>query len=188
MSTFEDQLWSQLISNHGDRIRQAEAATGRLAASLGETGGSRLRRSNRRQPGRWYLAVAATTLGVACLAGAIIATVRPTHNSAPTISPAAFVVTDNHDGTVTVTLHKRSALPLLNVTLARYGLKAKLPNYASARTLSLAATCPTKLPTKGHPLRQVPAGQHAPSRLPGTPPPRLPGTPQPLRFCALHTT
>jgi hypothetical protein len=184
MSTFEDQLWSQLVSDHGDQIRQAGKATASLAASVGETGASGYRWAHRGQPSRWSLAVAATTFGVACLAGAIIATVSPTHNStAPAISRAAFVVTDNHDGTVNVTLRKRSALPVLNATLARYGLKAKLPSYASSRTLSLAATCPTapKLPTKGHPLRLVPAGsQHAPSRLPGTP--------RPLRFCELHTT
>jgi hypothetical protein len=181
MSTFEDQLWSQLVSDHGDQIRQAGKATASLAASLGETGASGHLWAHRSNASRWYLAAA--TFGVACLAGAIIVTVRPTHNTAAPASRAAFVVTDNHDGTVTVTLHKRSALARLNATLARYRLKAKLPRYASARTRSLAATCPTapKLPTEGHPLRLVPAGSHnAPSRLPGTP--------QPLRFCELHTT
>jgi hypothetical protein len=96
------------------------------------------RRWSRRQ-----LVLTSTTVGIACLASAIIVahttTRRPT---APAISPAAFTVANNHDGTLAVTLHKRSALAALNLRLARYGLKAKLPTDIPARTLSLTATCP----------------------------------------------
>ena len=143
MSTFEDHLWSQLVSDHGEQIRQAENETAALAASLRESSGRRRWRACGRRPSRRQLVLAGTALGVVCLAGAIIVThAAPKNPSGPTINLASFAVTNNHDGTLTVTLHKRSALPALNASLVSYGLKAKLPAGLSARTLSLAATCP----------------------------------------------
>jgi len=177
MSSFEDHLWSQLVSDHGDQLRQAGKTTASLAASLGETGARRRWRGSRRQPSRRQLALAATTLGGACLAIAmVVALTRTSSPTGPTISPAAFAVTDNHDGTLTVALHKLSAIKALNASLARYDLKAKLPTDVSAKTVSLTATCP-KAPTK--PVRTGPAISPEP---PGAP--RVP--PQFLRNCALH--
>ena len=146
MSIFEDHLWSQLVSDHGEQIRQAEKETATLAASLRD-GSLRTRRRESLRPGRRQLALAASILGVACVATAIIATHATTRNPiAPVISRTAFVVTNNQDGTLTVTLHKRSALSALNASLVSYGLKAKLPRGVSARAVSLTATCP-KVPT-----------------------------------------
>ena len=143
------------------------------------TSQSKTKRGGRRWSRR-QLVLAGTTVGVACLASAIIVAHPTSKNpTAPVISPTAFAVTDNHDGTLTVTLHKRSALPTLNASLLSYGLKAKLPRGVSARTLSLTATClkvPT-LPGKGSQPRAV-GPPHAP----------LPTNPQRLKTCVLHAT
>jgi hypothetical protein len=179
VSTFEDHLWSQLVSDHGEQIRQAEKETATLAASLRESSGRGRWRGSSRRPSRRRLVLAGTTVGVACLAGGIIAAHTTTTNpTAPAISLSAFAVTNNHDGTLTVTLHKRSALPALNASLVSYGLKAKLPRGVSARTLSLTATCPKvpTLPGNGHPAAVGPP--HAP----------LPGKSQRLKNCLLHAT
>jgi hypothetical protein len=176
MSTFEDHLWSELASDHGDQLRHAGEAIAVLAAASGEGGSWR---ASSRRPSRRQLVLASTTIGVACVASAIIVAHTATENPTPlVISPTAFAVTDNHDGTLTVTLHKRSALPTLNASLLSYGLKAKLPRGVSARTLSLTATCPKvpTLPGKGKPLAVGPP--HAP----------LPTKPQHLKNCVLHAT
>lgn len=177
MSTFEDHLWSQLVSDHGERICQAQKEMAILGASLRESSGGTRRRATRR-PSRRQLVLAGTTLGVACLASAIIATHTTTKPTASVTSRTAFAVTNNHDGTLTVTLHKRSALPALNASLVSYGLKAKLPHGVSTRTLSLTATCPKPpaLPRGGHPLAVGPP--HAPTS----------GIPQRLKNCLLHAT
>jgi hypothetical protein len=119
------------------------------------------------------------TLSVACLASGIIVARTTTKNpTAPAVSRTTFAVADNHDGTLTITLDKRSALPTLNASLASYGLKAKLPRRVSASAVSLTATCPKvpTLPGKGQPLAAGPP--HAP----------LPGNAQRLKNCVLHAT
>ena len=109
---------------------------------------------------------------VSALTVALIPTSRPT---APTVSPASFTVADNHDGTVTATLHTRSGLTALNLRLAHYGLKAKLPGDVTATTLSLTATCPKvpTLPGNSHPTAVAVSGTIEPQRL---------------KNCKLHTT
>jgi hypothetical protein len=183
VSTFEDHLWSQLVSDHGEQIRQAEKETATLAASLRESSGRRRWRASGRRPSRRQLVLAGTTLGVACLASAIIVAAHTTNNpTAPAINRTAFAVTNNHDGTLTVTLHKRSALPALNASLVSYGLKAKLPADRSARTLSLTATCPK--PT--FPVKAAPgSGQN---RVIHPPAVAVPSQPQRLKNCLLHAT
>ena len=181
MSTFEDHLWSQLVSDHGEQMRQAKKETAILAASLRESSGRRRWRASGRRSSRRQLVLAASTLGVACLASAIIVAHSATKNpSAPPTSPAAFAVANNHDGTLTLTLHKRSALPALNASLVSYGLKAKLPRGVSARTLSLTATCPK--PT--FPVKAAPgSGQNQvihPAAV------AVPSQSQSLKNCLLH--
>jgi hypothetical protein len=184
MTSFEDHLWSQLVSDHGEQLQQAGEANATLVSSLRESGdrGWRRRMSSGRPRPR-QLALAATPLLIACSTSVVLlAHTASTNGTVPPISRAAFTVTDNHDGTLTITLHNRSALPALDASLARYGLKAKLPTDASARTLSaLTATCPklSMLPGVGHPLALSAAG---PRRAP------LPGKPRPLRSCLLRTS
>jgi len=95
----------------------------------------------------------------------------------PRAATALAITTERaNDGTLTVTLHKRSALSALNASLVSYGLKAKLPRGVSDRTVALTATClkiPT-LPGKGHPAAVGPP--HAP----------VPAKPQRLKNCVLH--
>jgi hypothetical protein len=180
MSTFEDHLWSRLVADHDDQMGHAGDAIAALAAASGE---SSLWRGSGRRPRRGQLLLAITTVGIASLASAIIvahtATTSPT---APGSRQLAFAVTDNHDGSLTITLHKRSALATLNASLVSYGLKARLPRGATARTLSLTATCPKvpTLPGGGHPAAVAVGSPHAP--LPGN----LPR--HPLKNCVLHAT
>ena len=179
MSTFEDKLWSRLVSDHSEQIRQAEKATATLAVWSGERSPRRRGLASSPRPSRRQLVVVAAALSVACLASAIIVARTTTKNpSAPAVSRTTFAVTDNHDGTLTITLDKRSALPTLNASLVSYGLKAKLPRRVSARTVSLTATCPKvpTLPGKGQPAAVGP---------PHTP---LPGNAQRLKNCVLHPT
>ena len=182
MSTFEDNLWSRLVADHDDQISHAAEAIAALAAASGESSGSRWRPSERR-PSRGQRVLASTAVCIACLASAILVAHTTTHSpTAPGISQAAFAVKDNHDGTLTITLHKRSALATLNASLVRYGLKARLPRGVAARTVALTANClkvPT-LPGGGHPAAVAVGSPHAP--LPGNLPSR------PLKNCDLHAT
>ena len=179
MSTFEDKMWARLVSDHSEQIRQAEKATATLAMSLGERSPRRRGLASSPRPSRRQLVLVAATLSVASLASAIIVTHTTTTNpTAPTVNRTTFAVTDNHNGTLTITLDKRSALPTLNASLVSYGLKAKLPGRVSARTVSLTATCP-KVPTLAGGGRPAAVGPpHAP----------LPGNAQRLKNCVLHPT
>ncbi len=180
MSTFEDHLWSELVSDHGEQIRQAGKATATLAASQRESSGRRRWQASSARPIRRQLALAAAVLAIASLASVTFLANRTTKNpTAPRMSRAAFAITDNHDGTLSVTLNKRSALRALNASLARYGLKAKLPGDAMARTALLTATCP-KPPTR--PVQGRPAVSAGPPHAPTI---RIP---QRLKSCVLHAT
>jgi hypothetical protein len=186
MSSFEDHLWSQLVSDHDEQMRQAGEAIAALAAASGESSGRRRRRASSRRPSRRLCVLAGATAGLACVASAIIVAHTATKPTAPTISPAAFTVTNNHDGTLAVALHKRSALPALNLRLARYGLKAKLPTAVPARTLSLTATCPKPtFPVTTHEQAGAPgSGQNqVVHQLPHEP---IPTEQQRLTNCVLH--
>jgi hypothetical protein len=178
MSTFEDHLWSRLVTDHHDQMGHAGKAIGALAAASGES--SRWRASGRR-PRRDKLVLVITTVVIASLASAIIVAHKAINSpTAPGSRQMAFAVTDNHDGSLTITLRKRSALATLNASLVSYGLKARLPRGATARTLSLTATClevPT-LPGGGHPAAVAVGSPHAP----------LPGNLPRLKNCVLHST
>ena len=94
----EDHLWSQLVSDHGEQIRQAEKETAALAASLRESSGRRRWRASGRQPSRRQLVLAGTALGVACLASAIIVAhtapkIRAARPSIPRRSPSPTTMT-----------------------------------------------------------------------------------------------
>jgi hypothetical protein len=100
MSTFEDRLWSALVSDHADEMRVPRT----------------LPTTSPRRP--------AILTGTA-LAGAGLATAAVLAFTATTAAPPAFAVTTNADGTVTVTLNDVSAITSLNAELARDGLNAK---------------------------------------------------------------
>ena len=113
MSTFEDRLWSALVSEHGHemRLHPTEIETNKRT----------------RRP--------AILTGTA-LAGAGLTAAAVLAFTATTSTPPAFAVTDNADGTVTVTLNDISAITSLNAELARDGIDAK--------AVPLTADCATR--------------------------------------------
>jgi hypothetical protein len=124
MSSFEDHLWSDLVREHGDRMRTAPSQTGALAASVTGADAGRVRRLRR------PALLTGSALGTAGAAVAAVLTLTAT-----TTAPA-FAVTDNTDGSITVTLREISALSGLNAEFARRGL--------NARAVPMSSACPTK--------------------------------------------
>jgi hypothetical protein len=100
MSTFEDQLWSELVREHGDQMRLHGA------------------RSTLRRGRPAVLAGTALATAGVLAAGVLVLT-------ATTSPPPAYAVTTGGDGTVTVTLNDVSAVTALNAELARDGIRAR---------------------------------------------------------------
>jgi hypothetical protein len=108
MSEFEDNLWLEVVREHGHELARA----GRR--------GRKHRRATRPQ------LLAGTTVGVAAIAAAA-ALLLGASTSAP-----AFAVTRNPDGTVTVSLKQPSGIAGANRTLAAMGVRAQIA--AQAKT------------------------------------------------------
>src|ERR1700749_535596 len=108
MSEFEDNLWLEVVREHGHGLARA----GRR--------GRKHRRATRPQ------LLAGTTFGVAAMA-----TVAALLLGASTSQPA-FAVTRNPDGTVTVSLKQPSGIAGANRTLAAMGVRAQIA--AQAKT------------------------------------------------------
>jgi hypothetical protein len=101
MSPFEDQLWSHLAEQH-----DAENVVAR--------------RSSRQRPRTLTL-----TAGAAGVIGAAVVTVTLLVGGT-TSTPPAFALTQNADGTVTVTLNDVAAgIPGLNAEFARLGIRER---------------------------------------------------------------
>jgi hypothetical protein len=124
MTSFEDQLWSDLVREHGDRMRASSTHTAALATSMTGQRAPRARRVRR----------------TAILSGTALATAGATTAAVLALSassaPPAFAVTDNGDGTITVTLREISGVSGLNAEFARRGI--------NARAVPFSATCPVK--------------------------------------------
>lgn len=101
MNTFEDRLWSDLLREHGDQMRDHSGLS---------------RPARRRRPAL----ITGSALATVGLAAAVLLALTAT-----TSTPPAYAVTTNSDGTVTVTLNDISALTGLNAELARDGIRAK---------------------------------------------------------------
>ena len=100
MSEFEDNLWLEVVREHGDELARTERA------------GHTHRRAIRPQ------LLAGTTVGLAAVAtGAALLFGAST-------SPPAFAVTRNPDGTVTVNLTRPSGIAGANEKLAAMGVRA----------------------------------------------------------------
>lgn len=148
MSTFEDRLWVQLVTEHGDRIRLPTPT-----APITPTTRSKPR-------GRPAL-ITGTAIGTAALVTAVVLAL-----SASTTTPPAYAVTTNRDGTVTVTLNDVAAITALNAELARDGI--------AAQAIPITAECPVRgfpnaMPAGTNPStytitivpREIPAGYTA---------------------------
>jgi len=98
MSSFEDHLWSHLVAEHGaDVVRAKQPASRRRSRPL------------------------ALTASAATVAAALAATLLLT---ATTNTPPAYALTQNADGTVTVTLNDiATGIPALNAEFAKLGIR-----------------------------------------------------------------
>ena len=102
MSEFEDNLWLEVVHEHGNEL----ARTGRTVHKHG--------RATRPQ------LLAGTTVGLAAMATAAALLLGAS------TSPPAFAVTRNPDGTVTVNLMKLSGIAGANEKLAAMGVRAQI--------------------------------------------------------------
>jgi hypothetical protein len=118
MATFEDQLWTDLLSEHGTEL---------AGASRSAT------RRSRAKP----ILVTAGTFGVVGAATAVALTLTAT------ASPPAYAVTANPDGTVSVTINEIVGVSGANAELARLHVRAK----AVLETADCTAN-PPQVPTK----------------------------------------
>ena len=106
MSEFEDKLWLEIVREHGNELVRAG------------------RPVRRQRLGTRPQVLAGTTVGVAAIAvGAALLFGAST-------SPAAFAVTRNADGTVTVHLIRSSGIAGANRKLAAMGVRAEIAGQA----------------------------------------------------------
>lgn len=110
MSTFEDQLWSQLVRERGEQMGAAPRAAAALATSVTATSPATRRTPGLRRPAL----LTGSALGIAGLATAGVFALS-------SASPA-FAVTKNSDGTVAISLSDLSDLSALNQKLAQDGV------------------------------------------------------------------
>lgn len=134
MSTFEDRLWSDLVSEHGSRMR---------------THFGPIRSARRHRP--------ALLTGSALAAAAVIAAAVLAFR-AGTGAPPAYAVTTEPDGTVAVTLNEISAISGLNAELAQDGLRAKaVPVTAGCPTRAFQNAMPAGTNPSTYTITIVPA-------------------------------
>lgn len=100
MSSFDDQLWSELVRLHGSELQPRELRT--------------VRRRSRKAP------IAAGALATS--AGAVALALTLSAGSAP----AAYAVTQNPDGTLSVTLSEIVGVSGANAELERLGVDARV--------------------------------------------------------------
>lgn len=132
MNTFEDQLWSDLVAEHGQRMCGADVATAALAADLDE--GPRRPTRKRRRAGVAGLLVTGAVAGTALTLGLFGVLGRaPVHGSIPASAPAAihtgsYTLASYTNGTVSLTINPKELLDptALQSDLARYGIPAKV--------------------------------------------------------------
>jgi hypothetical protein len=133
MNSFEDQLWSDLVAEHGQRMRGAEVATAALAADLDE--GPRRPTRKRRRAGVAGLFVTGAVAGTALTLGLFgVLSRAPVHGSIPASAPGAIrtasytLISDTTTGTVTLTINPKELFDptALQSDLARYGIPAKV--------------------------------------------------------------
>ena len=120
MSEFEDNLWLEVVREHGEKLARAVRPV-----------------RTRRRAIRPQL-LAGTTVGVAA-----IATVSALLLSASTSAPA-FAVTRNRDGTVTVNLIRPSGIAGANKKLAAMGARAQIaaPSKSAPNLVCPGGTAP----------------------------------------------
>jgi hypothetical protein len=131
MNSFEDQLWSDLVAEHAQRMRGADLATAALAADLDE--GPRRPTRKRRRAGVAGLLVSGAVAGTALTLGLFGVLGRaPVHSAIPSapgaIRTSSYTLISNTTGTVTLTINPKELFDAaaLQSDLARYGIPAKV--------------------------------------------------------------
>lgn len=133
MSTFEDQLWSELVREHGHQMGLPTITV----------------RPQRRRPA---LITGTALAAVGVMAAIVLAT------GAGTGTPPAYAVTTNPDGSVTVTLNDVKAITGLNAELARDGIRAKaIPLTADCPTRGFPNAMPAGTNPGTYTITVVPA-------------------------------
>jgi len=113
MNAFDDRLWAKLVDEHGaDRVASSPSS------------------SRRRRP--LMLTASATVVAAATLAVVLVL-------SATTSTPPAYALTQNANGSVTVTIHDlTAAIPALNAKFAQMGIdETVIPVQAGCSTPGL---------------------------------------------------
>jgi hypothetical protein len=120
MSEFEDNLWLAVVREHADELPPTERAEHHGRASRPQL-------------------VAGTTVGLAAMATAAVLLFGVS------TSPAAFAVTRNPDGTVTVNLMQPSGISHANAKLAAMGVRARIavPAKTPPKLVCPGGTAPT---------------------------------------------
>jgi hypothetical protein len=121
MSEFEDNLWLEVVREHGDEL-----------ARTARTGPARVRATGRQLLAGTTVCLAAMATAAALLFGA-------------STSPPAFAVTRNPDGTVTVNLMQQSGIAGANEKLAAMGVRAQIamPAKTPPKLVCPGGTAPT---------------------------------------------
>jgi hypothetical protein len=141
MSEFEDHLWREFVREHGDELAQMSRPAARH--------------------NRWARPVLLGGAGLGLAgAGTAVALVLGTATT-----PAAFAVTRNHDGTVTVSVASYSGIAAANAKLHQLGIRAKVMTQVQANCYPYT---PVGAPARSHGIanahwtinaRNVPAGR-----------------------------
>ena len=129
MTRFEDQLFDDLIREHGSALNIVGTP--------------------KRHPrtGRALLAAGAGGVAVAAVAGVLVATATGHGPGATAATDSAYTVTSNPNGTVTLAVYQRSGIAAANAKLHQLGDK-------QVYVVPVAADCPsiTSLPAPAVPL------------------------------------
>ncbi|HEX3509676.1 MAG TPA: hypothetical protein VHT27_01120 [Solirubrobacteraceae bacterium] len=141
MSSFDERLWAELASNHGEPLAAAPART---------------RPAHPRRGGRILLAAGAALT----LAGGTTATLALT---AGTTTPA-FAVTVNRDGSVTLTLNQLLGAKAANAKLASLGVNVRVVarERGCMATATTPPTGPRGLRTEHRLIESILSGNDAP--------------------------
>ena len=121
MTEFEDNLWLEVVREHGQELARARRPV------------RKHRRATRPQ------LLAGTTVGLAAVATAAVLLLDAS------TSPPAFAVTRNRDGTVTVNLTRSSGIVGANEKLAAMGVRARIaaPTKTPPNLVCPGGTAPT---------------------------------------------